>query len=135
MSDDLITAETVTKELLRSIFDAAYMDVHTDKDGDLVIKERCSVYVFPDADKKRIRLMTQFGFVATATASQKLEAANKMNIGYLFARASVRNEVLLFDYDIPLDSGVTKKALVLMIKRFAQIPHAAVHEHAEEIIA
>jgi Putative bacterial sensory transduction regulator len=134
MSDDLITATSVTKDLLRSVFDAAFMDYRTDSDGDLVVSERCNVFVFPDAEKKRIRLMTLFSFTPIATMSEKLEATNKINREYLFVRATVANDRLMFDYDISIDHGVTKKALVLMIKRFAQIPHAAVHEHATDIV-
>jgi hypothetical protein len=135
MSDDLITAESVTKELLCELFDAAYMDVKVDDDGAIIVQERCSVYVFPDSAKKRIRLLTQFGFVPTATPLQKLEAANKINVEYLFIRASVIKDSLRFDYDISLDHGISKKGLVLILKRFAQIPHAAVQDHALDIVS
>lgn len=135
MSDDLITAENVTKGLLCAVFDAAFLDYRMDDDGDIIIKEQCNVYLFPDSAKKRIRLVTQFGFVPTATMSVKLEAANKMNLEYLFIRASVINDALRFDYDISLDYGITKKGLILMIKRFAQIPYPAVREHATDIVS
>ena len=134
MSDDLITEENITKEMLCSIFDAAFLEFRVDDDGDIVIRERCNIFVFPDRDRKRIRLMTQFGFTPVATMSEKLEAANKINLEYLFVRASVLRDSLRFDYDIALDNGITKKALVLVIKRFGQIPHAAVQDHAGDIV-
>jgi Putative bacterial sensory transduction regulator len=135
MGEDLITADNVSKGMLCAMFDAAYLDYRMDDDGDIIVKEQCNVYLFPDTAKKRIRLVTQFGFVPDTPMSERLEAVNKMNLEYLFIRASVINDALRFDYDIALDYGVTKKGLILMIKRFAQIPYPAVREHAKDIVS
>lgn len=135
MHEELITAENLSKGALCAVFDAAYLDYRVDDEGDIIINEQCNVYVFPDATKRRIRLVTQFGFVTGTPRSEKLEAANRMNCEYLFIRASVIDDALRFDYDIALDHGVTKKGLILMIKRFAQIPYPAVREHAPSIVS
>ena len=134
MSDDLITAENVSRELIRSIFDSAFMDPQTDSEGDIFVKEGWRVYVIPSKEKKRIRLLAQFGFKSSSTLAQQLEAVNKINCEYLIIRASAWKSALRFDHDIPLDGGLSKKALVLIVKRFGSIPHAAVQEHAGDIV-
>gem|GEM_PF-724770 len=135
MTDDLITTENLSKELLKSVFDAAFMDASYDKDGDLLIQEKCRCFLFPDQEKRRIRLHTQFGFKPSSSELQRLECANLINKDYILVRAAVgRNNTLLFTYDVSLDGGVSKKALVLLVKRFCSIPHTAVSDYGADII-
>ena len=49
-------------------------------------------------------------------------------------RASVHDELLVFDYDFYIVGGITKKALVMALKRFATIPRGAVAEHGQGIV-
>ncbi|HYB59666.1 MAG TPA: zinc ribbon domain-containing protein [Candidatus Acidoferrales bacterium] len=57
VSGDLITLDNVSKELLISIFEAAYMDVKLDNKGDIVVKEQLHCYVFLMEKQRIIRLL------------------------------------------------------------------------------
>ncbi len=134
MSEDLITPENLSKELLKSVFDTALMDVSYDRDGDLKVKDRVTCFVHPNDQKDKIRLVTYFGFKSEASQQQRLECANHINHEYIIVRAAVISDVLKFDYDLPITGGITKKALILTFKRFCSIPHDAVAEFGKEIV-
>ncbi len=134
MSDDIITAENVSKALIKSVFESAFMDVSLDGDGDVLVKDRCMVLALPEAEKKRIRLLTIYRFVPTASDVQMLTLANTINTTWLFVRATVVNKRLFIDYDLSLEAGISKKSLVLMLKRFASIGAAAVVENGKDLI-
>ncbi len=60
--------------------------------------------------------------------------ANKINEEYILVCASAEKDLLFFRYDIMVAGGITKKALVLLVKRFASIPQSAVAEHGQGIV-
>jgi len=137
MQDEMITPDNLSKELLKSVFEAAYMDVSYDKDGDVKVKEKVTCFVFPNEKwKDRITLCAIFGFKPNATPTQRLECANRINSEYAIIRAVVgKNDTLRFTYDILLEGGgVSKKALVLKVKRFCSIPHDAVADCGADLI-
>ncbi len=137
MPENLITAENVTKELLKSVFESAMMDVSTDSYGDIMVKEDCKCFVLPDKEKRRITLLTFFVFKPKVKDNEKLLCVNKINRDYIMARAVVTgkdNDILEFTYDIMLDSGITYKYLVLLVKRFCAIPHPAVADYGRDIV-
>jgi hypothetical protein len=58
-----------------------------------------------------------------------------VNKEYAIVRATVgQNDALRFTYDILVSGGITKKALVLAVKRFCEIPHSAVARLGEDIV-
>jgi len=135
MSEELITPEDLSKELLKSIFDAAFMDASYDEDGDLRVKEQVTCYVYPSERRDRIRLLAQFAFKSSVSQLERLECANRINDEYIIVKAAVgQNDRLRFIYDIPTAGGITKKALVLTLKRFCSIPHEAVREYGRELV-
>jgi hypothetical protein len=137
MTDELITPENLSKELLKSTLDAALMDTSYDNEGDICVKEGIRCWVIPNAKfKDRIKLITIFGFEPGASQAQRLECANKINREYIVVKAYVgTNDSLVFEYDILVAGGITKKAFVLGVKRFCSIPRTAAVEHGTGIIA
>jgi len=135
MSDELITVDNVSKDLLKSLFDAAFMEVTFDKDGDLLVTDRVKCFVLISKDLRRIQLMTLFGFKPEATNLQRYECVNKINKDYVMVRAVVgANDTLFFTYDLLLDGGISKRAFVLQVKRFCSIPHTAVSDYGADIV-
>jgi len=131
--DDLITPENVTKELLKSVFDDAFMETSYDDDGDLRVKEDCSCFVM--IRKDRIRLLSVWGFKSSVSEQQKLEFVNRVNSEYIIVRATAGTKnILFFDYDIPLAGGIPKRTLVLTTKRFLSIPRPAVREYGGDLV-
>jgi len=136
MSDDLVTPENLTKELLHSIFDAAFMETSWDSDGDLRVKDQIHCFVLPTEKKDRIRLISIFGFKDDASQVQRLECVNNINREYIMVRAtSSNNDTLQFDYDIYVQGGIPKKAIILATKRFLSIPLDAVSDHGNELVS
>lgn len=133
MNDEIITPENLSPQSLKAVFDSAYMDTTLDAEGNLKIKDRVTLHVRPRED--RIRIFALFGFKPSASQHQRLEFVNKVNMEYIIVRATTGdNDTLFFDYDIPVAGGITKKAIVLLVKRFCSIPHAAVQEHGINIV-
>jgi hypothetical protein len=133
---DLITPENLSKELLYDLFESVFMDVSYDKDGDLLVHEDVRCFVFPDNDSKdKIRLVTMFGFNPSVGEVDRLRSVNFINEKYIIARAySTQNDTLSFDYEILIKGGITKKNLVLSVKRFCTIPRLAVREFAQGLV-
>lgn len=125
---DLITSANLSKEGLKSLFDAAFMETSYDSDGDLRVKEGLSCWVLPSED--RIKLLAAFGFASHATRAQRLELVNRINREYVIVRASVgdRNDSLLFDHDISIRGGVMPAMVVQSTKRFLSIILPSVQE-------
>ena len=134
MEQDMITPDNVTKEMLKTIFDAAFMETSFDSDGDLRVTEEISCFFLLRED--RIRLHSVFGFKPHISQEQKLEFVNKINKEYIIVRASVgsSNDKLIFDYDIPLRGGIRKIALVQTVKRFLSIPRPAIKEFGDDLV-
>ena len=137
MTDELITPENLSKELLKSVLDAAYMETSFDKDGDLIVKEKVRCFVFPNQERKdRVQLLAMFGFKPEAPELLRLQAVNQINKEYIIVKAVIeKNDTLAFYWDIPIAGGITKKAFVLALKRFCSIPHSAVADCASDVIA
>lgn len=136
MTDELITPENLSKEMLKSVLDAAFMETSYDKDGDLKVKDECNCFVFPNEEHKdRVQLFVMFGFKSGTSELQRLQAVNRINTEYIIVRAAIsNNDVLRFTWDIPIAGGITKKAFVLAVKRFCSIPHDAVADCAGDVV-
>ncbi|QXD14111.1 YbjN domain-containing protein [Rhodocaloribacter litoris] len=136
MAEDLITSDNLSVDTLRATFEAAYMDVSLSESGHLRIRDACIVLVIPDMERRnRIRLMSVFGFKDGTSPIDRLQCVNRINDEYIMVCASTTNDgLLLFRYDLMLDGGLPRKALVLAVKRFASIPHGAIQEHGAGIV-
>ena len=131
---DLITPENVSVEYLKSLFDAAYLEYTTTDKGELRVKERISVLVRLNKEQRTIKLYSIFGFKPTSSMAQRLECANKINAEYIIIRCSVAGEGIWFEHEFLLDGGLTPKALIQGIKRFAAIPISAINEHGGDLV-
>ncbi len=135
MSDELLAPDNLSKETLKSLFDAALMDTSYDSDGDLVVKEQVRCVVLLNDTKDRISLITLFGFSPGVSQLARLECVNRINSELIVVKAIVgNNDVLRFEYDILVSGGISKKAVVLALKRFCSIPRAAVRKFAEDLV-
>jgi hypothetical protein len=128
--EELITPENLSKELLKTVFDAAFMDTSFDEDGDLRVKEDVSCWVFPSGKgRDRIKLLTNYGFKPETNTFQRLTFVNEINREYVVVRACMNERgSLSFSYDILVSGGLTKQALILAVKRFCGIPPLAIEE-------
>lgn len=87
VASDPVTEANLSRDSLKAAYDAAKLPVAIDEDGDIKIKDRVTLFAFPN--KERIRLVVYYAFKPEVTLLQKLELANRINQGFIVARASV----------------------------------------------
>ncbi len=137
MYDDLVTPGVLNRDFLHTLYDAAYMDCEQDGDGDSVITEsglKC-IATLP-SHQDAIHLAILFPLKEKVSLKKKLECVNRINDRYIITRAAITKdaELLLCDYYIFLNGGVSRKAIVLGTKKFIEVTRQAAEEYASEII-
>lgn len=116
---ELVMPDDITVDLLKALFDSAYMTTKIDSDGDLYVKDDIGCYVLPTKSKERIQLMSLFSAEPGSSDGAKLAFANRVNDLITTVRVSVNKKGgFTFDYYIPIEGGITRKAIVLATKFF-----------------
>ena len=134
--NDLVTPEVLDRDLLWTIYDAAYMDCEKDSDGDTVISERGLKYVATIHESQHaIYLFLAFGLKDGVPFAEQLEYVNYINDKYIVTRASINKdrEALVFDYYIWLNGGISRKAIVLATKKFIEVTGQALLEYIQKV--
>ncbi|MCY4320628.1 MAG: YbjN domain-containing protein [Alphaproteobacteria bacterium] len=136
--DDLVKPGALNRDLLHTLYEGAYMDCEQDSDGDSVITEsglKC-IATLP-GHQDAIHLAILFPLKEAVSLKKKLECANQINDRYIITRAAVTKggALLLCDYYIFLNGGVSRKAIVLGTKKFIEVTRQAAEEYASDIIA
>lgn len=124
MSTDLITSENLSTKLLKSIFDDAYFETTLEDEDMLYVKDgNVGCYVFPGDSKSDIRFVGYATPQKNVSLQKRYEFANRANSTYKYFRAYVgENGRIAFDYYLLVNEGITKKTLVLTLKRLINIP-------------
>jgi hypothetical protein len=136
VSDELIHPEEVNSTLLKQLFDDAYMETSIDSDGDVRIKDKYSCYLRSDAEGKMLTVYAIFGFSESAEPAGKLEFVNRVNDQVKVVRASVMSDGrFLFDYYIPVDGGITKRAVVVIVRRFLSCIESAMAQDTANVVS
>jgi hypothetical protein len=135
VSDELMQPQDVNSEALKQLFEDAYMEVSVDSDGDVRIKDKYSCFIRPDTDGKMIVAYAIFGANPGASQPGKLDFVNRVNDQVKVIRASVMSDGRYFlDYYIPVDGGVTKRAIVMAAKRFLSCIDAAMTQDTDNVV-
>lgn len=134
MPETLITSENLSPELLKSVFDAAFMEASLEKDGEIIVQEDIRVRIRVNEGKDRIRLASIFGFTPNSQPLARLECANLINSNYIVVCATAEENLLFVRYDLMVAGGITGKALVMAVKRFGSIPRKAIADYGKEIV-
>ena len=136
MAEEILNAEGVNTDVLKEMFDAAYMETSIDSDGDVKIKEKYSCYLRPDPDGRLIAVYAIFGAQAEASQQAKLEYVNRVNDQVKLIRASVMKDGrYFFDYYVAVEGGTTKKAVVLAVRRFLSCIEAAMQQDTDNVVS
>lgn len=136
MSDDFIYPEGIAADVLKKLFEDAYMDVEVDSDGDLIVKDNYRCYLRPDPDGRLISIYAIFGANQAAASPDKLAYINKVNDQVKLIRASVSaNGKFFFDYYLSVEGGVSKRAIVLAVRRFFSCLGSALREDTDNVVA
>ena len=136
MADELILPEAINSDTLKKLFEEAYMDVSVDTDGDLIVKDNYRCYLRPDPDGRLISIYAIFGANAAAVDQDKLAYVNKVNDQVKLIRASVSaNGKFFYDYYLSVEGGITKRAVVLAVRRFFSCLSSALREDTGNVVA
>jgi hypothetical protein len=132
---ELLYPENITKEGLRDLFVAAYMDASLDEDGDVLVKESYRSYLVPGQDAAWIRLYSPFKGNESATLADKLAWANRINAELIVVRTYVTDKGgFVFEEYLPVEGGITKRALVLATRRFHRMLESAVRSDDKNVL-
>jgi hypothetical protein len=136
VSDEFIYPEAITADALKLLFEEAYMEVTIDSDGDLIVKDNYRCYLRPDADGRLISIYAIFGASDGAAAADKLAYINRVNDQVKLIRASVSsNGKFFFDYYLTVEGGISKRTIVMSVRRFFSCLGSALREDAGNVVA
>lgn len=115
----MLTAANLSVDRLKAVFDAAYMDTEIDSDGDLRVQDLLGCYVTPVESGEWIILTTHFSARDGSTRRERFEFVNRFNNEIAVIRACVNHSgSFTFDYYVPVDGGISPKALVRATRFF-----------------
>ena len=136
MSDEFIYPEGISVDSLKKLFEEAYMEVSVDTDGDLIVKDNYRCYLRPDPDGRLISIYAIFGASPDAADPAKIAYINKVNDQVKLIRASVSsNGKFFFDYYISVEGGVSRRSIVMSVRRFFSCLGSALREDSGNVVA
>jgi hypothetical protein len=136
VSDEFIYPEGISADALKSLFEEAYMDVSVDTDGDLIVKDNYRCYLRPDPDGRLISIYAIFGCNAESLQADKLAYINRVNDQVKLIRASVSaNGKFFFDYYLSVEGGISKRSIVMAVRRFFSCLGSALREDTDNVVA
>lgn len=136
MAADILSSENVSIDVLKQMYDDAYMETKIDSDGDLTVREGFLCLVTITEAKEQVRLSTYFAFKDDTDHIAKIEMSNRINDGIVTVRAAVTERgSLVLDLYVPINGGITKRCLVLGTKYFLNVARAALQQcDTEDIV-
>jgi hypothetical protein len=136
VSDEFIYPEGISADALKALFEEAYMEVSVDSDGDLIVKDNYRCYLRPDQDGRLISIYAIFGCAEGALPEDKLTYINRVNDQVKLIRASVSsNGKFFFDYYLSVEGGISKRSIVLSVRRFFSCLGSALREDTGNVVA
>jgi hypothetical protein len=134
--DQLVLPEQVSPEMLKQLFTDAFMDATIDKDGDVLVVETYRSYVVPGNENKWVRVYAVFGANPEAVLEDKLDFVNRVNAELVIVRAYVDTTGrFIFEHYIPVEGGLTERALVLAVRRYHRLLEAAIRKDEKNVIS
>lgn len=135
-SEDVMSPDQVSADRIFSLFHDAYFDVQRDEAGDVYLQDTYRVWIFPQEGGEQLRLMAQFNGNAEVARETKVEFANRVNYEYKLLRAYVDDDNDIgFDYYIPVEGGITKRNIVLSVRRFVEYVRVALGSDTQNVFA
>lgn len=132
-ADDLIKPEDVSVDMLKELFDGAYMETRIDEDGDLHVKERIGCFILPSKTGSRLHMLSLFGANNSSSLDQRLQFANRVNAEMAIVRACVRKKGdFAFDAYIPVEGGIPARTIVMFTKTFLSATISSIQECDKE---
>lgn len=117
--------EQLSSEVLKSVFDAAFLETGIDEDGDLYVKDEYRIWVRGMPTKDCFGFSCFMGIGEEHSREKLLECCNRFNMSYLGLKVSAMdsNDSLLFQYQTLIKSGgkIEGKEIVRLLRYFQEV--------------
>ena len=120
-SVELINQDNINQDMLRKLFEDAYLDViKSEKGNGVYISERYNTWF--DIDEKKneyIRFSVVLKLNLNASEQDLNRAINEVNKKYMMSRAFCNGNTVEIDYYLWVNGGVDRKNVIFTYKFFA----------------
>lgn len=135
MTDEVVHPKDISPDFLLELFNAAYMNVSFDDDGDVRVEENYGCWLFPQFNGRYIRLMSLFRPNPDALLPERLNFVNKVNDEMVLIRAYLKEDGGFgFDYYIVVEGGITKRNIVTTTRNFLAFLGAVARMDTEDMM-
>lgn len=128
MQDDLVKKENISQELLKSLFEQAFLDVHINEDGDLYIQDRWKIWIDIDESGRYIAYRMYFSINEDRSMQERLEYVNYVNNDLILINTVAYKDYISFSYFLWIEGGVTVKNVVMAYRIFLSVVEQALAE-------
>jgi hypothetical protein len=127
--------------VLKSIFDAAYVDCRLDSDGDCIVRDELTL--FASADPARDVFKVSAFFWTTGTREQAVEFCQRFNSNLIVVKAQVRDQpdadgqwAILIDHDrlVFEEERIEPRTIVKLTRRFQFIVRNGITRYDQDKI-
>lgn len=110
--------ENISKEVIKDIFEAAFIPFGEDEDGDIFTKDEQKTYIKISTNKRRISFFCIFKGSDIDT-QEKHGIANKINMESYFAKVMIMDSGnVRLDYDIDLTCDISTMFFISTLRTF-----------------
>jgi len=118
MTQKLVTPKNLSMELLKSIFDEASIETVDAKNG-LIVKKYFDILLAIEEGSDLVWLKMLVKLKPETSELFRLQTVNMINNNFdCIKAAEVIDDGLVFSWEISIDGGITKKALLKAVMRF-----------------
>ena len=135
MSEEkLITNENVSKELIKEVFDSAFLDTGYDQ-GDLFIKETWRTWVFVDEKNRFLSVNLYFNLNLSSSLADRLDYVNYVSKEFILVKVALYDKTIRFGTYIWLEGGVSPKNIIKTYKAFLMVIEEALNTDRKNVLA
>ncbi len=134
MEEKLISSENLSTQVIKSLFDNAFIDTGFDKE-DLFIKERWRTWVYVDKGNRYFSLNLYFTANQSAKMADRIEYATRINDEFILVKVIPEQNVITFRTYVWVEGGVTPKNIIHVYKAFIMVIEQALEEDKAGVLA
>ncbi|MFO7655673.1 MAG: YbjN domain-containing protein [Bacteroidales bacterium] len=135
MSEEkLISNENVSKELVKEIFDNAFLDTGYDQD-DLFIKETWRTWLFVDEKNRFLSFNLYFNLNQNSKLADRLDYVNYVSKEFIIVKVALYDKTVRFGSYIWLEGGVSPRNIIKAYKAFIMVIEEALNADKNGVLA
>ena len=122
-----LTNQQLSNEVLKSIFDAAFVTNEL-SDDTLILKDEINFFIDWNSKQNRLTAQTMFPIKDSASREQCYEFCQRVNADFIFIRAYIQADEdgdiwIIFAQDLPVfdEQTINAKTIVLFTRQFQRL--------------